>query len=186
MRRMTALIWTMFLATPTRPPRWLQLTITPTLILARMLLGVSADMGDFDMSGLDISAGQDDDFTAFGTGLSQTGETDDATLYAAMQPVLEDLATEVRRSLEFHLGRYPDTTFSRLVLVGGGAKLRNLDEFLAGSLGVPTSVGDPFAHIKVNVPGLPNEFAPTNAPLCAVALGLRAPRVYRVNRMVLI
>ena len=126
---------------------------------------------DFDVSGLGAAA-ETDDFTSFGTGLSQTGETDDISLYNAIQPVLDDLATEVRRSLEFHLGRYPDTTFSRLVLVGGGAKLRNLDEFLAGSLGVPTSVGDPFAHIKVNVPGLPPEFAPTNAPLCAVALGL--------------
>ena len=134
--------------------------------------GDAAGAGDFDVSGLDVAAGESDDFATFGTGLSQTGEADDATLYAAMQPVLEDLATEVRRSLEFHLGRYPDTTFSRLVLVGGGAKLRNLDEFLAGNLGVPTSVGDPFAHIKVNAPGLPPEFAPTNAPLCAVALGL--------------
>ena len=134
--------------------------------------GEPASADDFDVSALNMATGQSDDFTAFGTGLSQTGDTDEATLYAAMQPVLEDLATEVRRSLEFHLGRYPDTMFSRLVLVGGGAKLRNLDEFLANNLGVPTVVGDPFAHIKVNAPGLPTEFAPTNAPLCAVALGL--------------
>ena len=128
--------------------------------------------GDFDVSDLDMTGAEGDDFSSFGTGLSQSGETDDATLYAAMQPVLDDLATEVRRSLEFHLGRYPDTTFSRLVLVGGGAKLRNLDEFLTGSLGVPANVGDPFAHIKINTPGLPPEFVPTNSPLCAVALGL--------------
>ncbi len=137
-------------------------------------IDASADdtTSDFDVSALDMTGAENEDFSTFGTGLSQTGEADDATLYAAMQPVLDDLATEVRRSLEFHLGRYPDTTFSRLVLVGGGAKLRNLDEFLTGNLGVPTSVGDPFAHIKVNTPGLPPEFVPTNSPLCAVALGL--------------
>ncbi len=136
------------------------------------VFGGDASAGDFDMGALNATADGSDDFSTFGTGLSQTGETDDATLYAAMQPVLDDLATEVRRSLEFHLGRYPDTTFSRLVLVGGGAKLRNLDEFLANNLGVPTSVGNPFDNIKVNAPGLPAEFVPTNAPLCAVALGL--------------
>ncbi len=137
-------------------------------------LGFGADAADddFDVSALAMTDAEGDDFSSFGSGLSQTGETDDATLYAAMQPVLDDLATEVRRSLEFHLGRYPDTTFSRLVLVGGGAKLRNLDEFLTGNLGVPAMVGNPFAHIKVDTPGLPPEFAPTNAPLCAVALGL--------------
>ena len=134
--------------------------------------GGEAGIGDFDVSDLDMSGAESDDFSSFGTGLSQSGETDDATLYAAMQPVLDDLATEVRRSLEFHLGRYPDTTFSRLVLVGGGAKLRNLDEFLTGNLGVPAVIGNPFAHIKVDTPGLPSEFVPTNAPLCAVALGL--------------
>ena len=135
-------------------------------------LGLDEPTGDFDVSTLDMTGTENDDFSSFGTGLSQSGEADDATLYAAMQPVLDDLATEVRRSLEFHLGRYPDTTFSRLVLVGGGAKLRNLDEFLTGNLGVPAMVGDPFSHIKVNTPGLPPEFVPTNAPLCAVALGL--------------
>ena len=133
------------------------------------LFGSDVAADDF---GMGMAGGESDDFSAFGAGLSQTGETDDATLYAAMQPVLEDLAVEVRRSLEFHLGRYPDTTFSRLVLVGGGAKLRNLDEFLAGNLGVPTSVGDSFAHIAMKTPGLPPEFAPTNGPLCEVALGL--------------
>lgn len=135
-------------------------------------LGGGEAASDFDANALDMTGAQSDDFSSFGTGLSQSGETDDATLYAAMQPVLDDLATEVRRSLEFHLGRYPDTTFSRLVLVGGGAKLRNLDEFLTSNLGVPASVGDPFAHIKVNTPGLPPDFVPTNSPLCAVALGL--------------
>ena len=135
-------------------------------------MGGARTTGDFDVSALNMEGVGTDDFSSFGTGLSQSGDTDDASLYAAMQPVLDDLATEVRRSLEFHLGRYPDTTFSRLVLVGGGAKLRNLDEFLTGNLGVPASVGNPFAHIKVNTPGLPTEFVPTNSPLCAVALGL--------------
>ncbi len=136
------------------------------------MFGGDASADDFDMGALNATASGSEDFSTFGAGLSQTSETDDATLYAAMQPVLDDLATEVRRSLEFHLGRYPDTTFSRLVLVGGGAKLRNLDEFLANNLGVPASVGNPFNNIKVNAPGLPTEFVPTNAPLCAVALGL--------------
>ena len=127
--------------------------------------------GDFDVSAIGVPD-ETDDFASFGTGLSQTGATDANTLYSAMQPVLDDLATEVRRSLEFHLGRYPDTTFSRLVLVGGGAKLRNLDEFLFQNLGVPTVIGNPFENIAVGVAGLPSEFVPTNAPLCAVALGL--------------
>ena len=138
---------------------------------------------DFDVSELEMTDAESDDFSSFGAGLSQSGETDDATLYAAMQPVLDDLATEVRRSLEFHLGRYPDTTFSRLVLVGGGAKLRNLDEFLTGNLGVPTSVGNPFAHIKVDTPGLPPRIRADQRAAMRGRAGFGVARFHRVNEI---
>jgi Tfp pilus assembly PilM family ATPase len=39
-------------------------------------------------------------------------------------------------------------------------------------LGVPTTVANPFAHIAVNAPKLPPDYATENVPLCAVALGL--------------
>lgn len=139
-----------------------------------------ADSGDFDLSGIETDLGsfaggfgdQTDDFTAFGAGLSDTTATDAATLYSLIYPALEELSNEVRRSLEFHLGRYPDATISRLVLHGGGAKLRNLDVFFTQSLGVPTVVANPFTNITVNTPKLPPEYATENGPLCTVALGL--------------
>jgi hypothetical protein len=137
---------------------------------------------NFDLSDIDtgpdngFAAGfgtQSDDFSAFGAGLAEGGaSTDAATLYSLIQPSLEELSNEVRRSIEFHLGRYPDSTISRLILLGGGAKLRNLDVFFTQTLGVPTVVGNPFSHIKVQTPSLPPEYATDNGPLCAVALGL--------------
>ncbi len=140
------------------------------------------DPGDFDLSAIGTDIGDDfglgapasgDDFTAFGTGLGAGGaSTDAATLYSLIYPPLEELSNEVRRSLEFHLGRYPDATISRLVLLGGGAKLRNLDVFFTQMLGVPATVANPFAHIAVQTPKLPPDYATENGPTCAVALGL--------------
>jgi Tfp pilus assembly PilM family ATPase len=63
---------------------------------------------------------------------------------ASFMDPLEELSNEVRRSLEFHLGRYPDATISRLVLMGGGAKLRTWTYFHP-MLGVPTTCANPFA-----------------------------------------
>jgi type IV pilus assembly protein PilM len=139
-----------------------------------------ANAGDFDLSGIETDLGsfaggfgdQTDDFSAFGAGLDEGASTDAATLYSLIYPALEELSNEVRRSLEFHLGRYPDATISRLVLHGGGAKLRNIDVFFTQSLGVPTVVANPFAHITVHTPKLPPEYATENGPLCTVALGL--------------
>jgi hypothetical protein len=95
--------------------------------------------------------GATDDAASFGRGTErgQPRRRRRVALYRAMQPALEELAGEVRRSLEFHLGRYPDTTFGRILLVGGGAKLRNLDVFLTQMMGVPASVCDPFAFVAL-------------------------------------
>ncbi|PQV64909.1 type IV pilus assembly protein PilM [Abditibacterium utsteinense] len=133
-------------------------------------------LGDINSpAGDDFAAGFDpaNDFSTFGAGLGAGGAgADAAALYGLVYPSLEELAGEVRRSLEFHLGRYPDATISRLVLVGGGARLRNLDVFLTQSLGVPTTVANPFAHLTVQTPKLAPGYAVENGPLCAVALGL--------------
>ncbi|MBW3635602.1 MAG: type IV pilus assembly protein PilM [Armatimonadetes bacterium] len=142
----------------------------------------AVDAGDFDLSAIGTDVEDDfglgapasgDDFAAFGAGLGAAGaSTDAATLYSLIYPPLEELSNEVRRSLEFHLGRYPDATISRLVLLGGGAKLRNLDKFFIQMLGVPTTVANPFAHIAVQTPKLAPDYATENGPTCAVALGL--------------
>ncbi len=147
---------------------------TPMLIPA----ATSPAEGDFDLSGIDTGAVEDfgggfGDSSEFGAGLGASGAgADAAALYGLISPSLEELAGEVRRSLEFHLGRYPDATISRLVLLGGGARLRNLDVFLTQMIGVPTAVANPFAHITVQTPKLAPGYASDNGPLCAVALGL--------------
>ncbi len=147
-----------------------------------MAAGMAAPRSDddFDLSGIDTGTGDDfgagfgggEDFTEFGAGLGGGANADAAALYGLISPALEELASEVRRSLEFHLGRYPDATISRLVLLGGGARLRNLDVFLTQMIGVPTAVGNPFTHLAVQTPKMPPDYATQNGPLCAVALGL--------------
>jgi len=117
------------------------------------------------------SAGLD----TFGAGLVDVdgvAGVDPIALYNCIQPVIEELVNEVRRSLEFHLSRYPDATISTITLLGGGGELLNLDTYMTQMLGVPTRVADPFANFTVTAPKLPPEYAHDNGPLCTVALGL--------------
>ena len=60
-----------------------------------------------------------------------------AMLLGILRSDLNDLASEVRRSYEYVLSCYPSRQAADLVLVGGGAAMRNLPEFLADSLGIP-------------------------------------------------
>ena len=58
-------------------------------------------------------------------------------LLGALRGELNDLAAEIKRSYEYVLGCYPNRRAADLVLVGGGAAMRNLPEFLGRALGIP-------------------------------------------------
>ncbi|HEX8235107.1 MAG TPA: type IV pilus assembly protein PilM [Abditibacteriaceae bacterium] len=113
------------------------------------------------------------DFADFGSGLG--GGTDGIsaqTVYSILQPLLEELVGEVRRSLEYYGSRYPDAGVRRITLIGGGARFTNIDALFTQSLGIPTIVGNPLAHLPVRASRLPAGYAEQNGPIFAVALGL--------------
>jgi len=58
-------------------------------------------------------------------------------LLGALRSELNDMAAEIKRSYEYVLNSYPGRRAGDLVLVGGGAALPNLPEFLSGILGIP-------------------------------------------------
>ncbi len=58
-------------------------------------------------------------------------------LLGTLRGELKDLASEVKRSYEYVLGCYPSRHAADLILVGGGATMRNLSEFLTSVLGIP-------------------------------------------------
>jgi type IV pilus assembly protein PilM len=143
-----------------------------------------AGFGADDLSGFGVAAGTaaasgdlagfGDDFTNFGAGLTggATGNVDAGTVYSIMHPLLEELASEIRRSLEYHASRYPDAVVQNVVLVGGGARLRHIDDYLSQTLGIPTTIGDPTSRLTVRAPQLPEGYVAENAPAFAVAIGL--------------
>ncbi len=65
-----------------------------------------------------------------------TGEVA-SILLGALRGELKELASEVKRSYEYVLGCYPSRHAADLMLVGGGATMRNLSEFLTSLLGIP-------------------------------------------------
>jgi type IV pilus assembly protein PilM len=78
----------------------------------------------------------------------------------------------VRRSLEYHTTRYPDAAVRRITLIGGGAKMSNIDAYFTQSLGIPTTVGNAAARLAVKAPKLPPGYVDENGPLFTVAIGL--------------
>jgi len=129
--------------------------------------GLALEGLDVDLGGFDFGGGAED-IGGFGAGLSGTGG-DGSSIYGALAPALEELASEIARSLSFYLERVPDAALSRVYLTGGGALLKNMDVYLTGRLGAPTSLFNPLQLLPVSAPASP---ITTQGPLFTVALGL--------------
>lgn len=93
-------------------------------------------------------------------------------VYDAMLPVLGELVTEVRRSLEYYRSRHEGVEVNRIIVVGGTARMPGLADFLTEELGIPTERGDPIASLVVANPNLSQELLYELSPVLAVALGL--------------
>ncbi|MGQ9732259.1 MAG: type IV pilus assembly protein PilM [Candidatus Zipacnadales bacterium] len=92
-------------------------------------------------------------------------------IYDAIAPILGELTTELRRSLDFYRRQHRNEPIDRLVLAGGSALLPGITEFVAADLGIPTETANPFGAV-VQVNDVAPEYLRDVAPLCAIAAGL--------------
>jgi len=89
-----------------------------------------------------------------------------ARIADALVPVLGDILTELRRSMDYFYSRWPGEPLKKVVLTGGTARLQNIAALFADELNVPVEVGDAFRVVAGD--GLD----PALAPVLATAVGL--------------
>ncbi|MEN6372041.1 MAG: pilus assembly protein PilM [Armatimonadota bacterium] len=89
----------------------------------------------------------------------------------AITPVLIELATEIRRSIDYYTSRY-QTRPEHLYLCGGTAKIHKLDQFLANELGIPVVIADPTANLTMQCPKYTPDYLSEVSSLFPVSIGL--------------
>lgn len=92
-------------------------------------------------------------------------------VYEAIAQPLLDLATEVRRSLDFYRRGHRDEEITHVYLSGGTAVIPGLAQFLSVEIGTNVEVADPFANVVVTEE-VSEEYLRDVGPLCVVAVGL--------------
>lgn len=92
-----------------------------------------------------------------------------ARIAEAIVPVLGDILTEVRRSMDYFYSRWAGEPVRKVILTGGTARLQNIAAVFADELNVPTEVGDTFRVVAGD--GRDQALAPVLAT--AVGLALR-------------
>jgi type IV pilus assembly protein PilM len=88
---------------------------------------------------------EEDDFN-----LSSVSQKDDRVLRMSdvMTPVLNKLLGEIRRSFDYYETQARKKTVERVILLGGSARLKNVNRFLANKLGIPVEHFSAFRNIE--------------------------------------
>ena len=102
---------------------------------------------------------------------AQSGEVD-----KIIQGTAEQLATEVRRSLEFFAASSSFGEIKKIYLSGGCARIRMLPSLIEERIGTPVEVFNPFTKIEYNMDDFSPEYIKEVGPLAAVAVGLALRR----------
>jgi type IV pilus assembly protein PilM len=93
-----------------------------------------------------------------------------------IQGTAEQLATEVRRSLEFFAASSSGGEIKKIFLSGGCAKIQMLPGLIEERISMPVEVFNPFAKIDYNPEVFDPEYIKQVAPLAAVGVGLALRR----------
>jgi len=100
---------------------------------------------------------------------AQVSDPETVRIYNAMASVLDEFCTEIRRSLDYFRSKGGDV--SKVMLCGGGAKLKGLPEFLGRSLGMPCEIYDPMKNVSLGAKKVAPDFVVDHAQEFAVAVG---------------
>jgi len=79
---------------------------------------------------------------------------------------------EIQKALEFYYSTYPEDTIHRLVLSGGGAKVKGLDAYLNKETGIETEIFNPFTRIEFDPKKIDPMYVQRIAPEMAISAGL--------------
>lgn len=64
-----------------------------------------------------------------------------------MRPALESLLTEIHRSIDYYREKFKVETIHRILLTGGGSRLKNLPEYLHREIGLAVDIFNPLAKL---------------------------------------
>lgn len=84
--------------------------------------------------------------------------------------VLGVLIAEIKRTNSALLENYPDVKIEKILLSGGGSKLKGLQEYITKEVGIPTALGNPLEEIAY--PDGAEDAIGDHGPTLSIATGL--------------
>ncbi|MGB9619382.1 MAG: type IV pilus assembly protein PilM [Armatimonadota bacterium] len=96
--------------------------------------------------------------------------------WKVVQPLLDEMIREIRRSINFYHSQFPegstDAFVGRIILTGGTARMPGIDAYLSAKLGIPTEKANVFNDSAISTARFSRDFIDEHQPLLAVCTGL--------------
>jgi type IV pilus assembly protein PilM len=99
------------------------------------------------------------------------GGLPDNYLPEVLEPFKEAMSQHVGRALQFFYSAGQFTSVDAIVLAGGSASIRGIDEMIARSHQVPTMIANPFTNMSI-APRIKAQLLANDAPALMIACGL--------------
>lgn len=79
---------------------------------------------------------------------------------------------EIKKAIDFYNSNFPENPLTKIVMSGGGAKVKGLDRFFSEETGLPVEVFNPFAQTDIDESRIDPEYIKNVAPEMAISIGL--------------
>lgn len=103
-------------------------------------------------------------------------EQPDNRTWKVVQPLLDELIREIKRSINFYHSQFPEGSMEqfvgKIVLTGGSARMPGMDAYIASKLNIPTEIADVFKESAITTSETISSLASENGPVLTVATGL--------------
>jgi len=107
-------------------------------------------------------------------GMPLPESVEDRNITPILETVSDILALEVQKTMDFYRATVEDggSAVEKILVSGGGSKLKGLVDFLSRRFEIPVEIFDPFRKIKVDARGFDPEYMREVVPEMAIAVGL--------------
>ncbi len=102
----------------------------------------------------------------------KTREENQKDLENIFSSVCTQWVLEIKKAIDLYHANHPDTPLQKLVLSGGGSKVKGLDEFLANETGLEVEIFSPFAGMQTDKKKIDPEYLAKVGPEMAIAAGI--------------
>lgn len=98
-----------------------------------------------------------------------------------VRPVLEKLAAEIGRSLDYYRSQFNEEQIDRILLTGGGANSKNIVSYLGGELRLPVEHFNPLGKILFDPKKVDLQVLDQMGSIFTVAAGIALPEADRIE-----